>query len=146
MRLPMAVLDRVTLQKGRSTRYTTSYTLREGCEAGGALQSCLLDTGSQGFRNGTRNARRVRGTCRQTVLDGPGIQPIWFGSGSFRARDQQRLTSSARRQTRGCGAALVIPPQCDLRSQHVPERPPESDCRLCWFGFGKRWWIARENM
>jgi len=29
---------------------------------------------------------------------------------------------------------------------HVPERPPEPDCRLCWLGLGKRWWIASENM
>jgi len=78
---------------------------------------CLFDTGSQVFRNGTRNARRVRSTCRQTVLDGPGNLPIWLGSGSFRARDQQRLISSARRQIRGSGAVLVVPPQCDLRSQ-----------------------------
>ena len=101
MRVPMAVLDRVTLHNGRSTRYTIPYTLREGCEGDGALQSCLLDTGSQGVRTGTRNARRVRGTCRQTVLDGPGNLPIWLGSGSFRGRDQQRLIWSARRQIRG---------------------------------------------
>jgi len=37
MRLPMAVLDRVTLRKRRATRYTTSYTFKEGCEAGGAF-------------------------------------------------------------------------------------------------------------
>ena len=88
MRLPMAVLYRVTLRKGQLARYTTSYTLREGCEAGEALLWCLLDSGSQGFRNGTRNTRRVRGTCRQKGLNGPGNLPIWLGSGSFRARDQ----------------------------------------------------------
>jgi len=89
MRLLMEVLDRVTLLKGQSTRCTTPYTLKEGCEAGGALPSCILNTGSPDVRNGTRNARRVRGTCRQTVLDEPGNPPIWLGSGSLRAREQQ---------------------------------------------------------
>jgi len=71
----------------------------------------------QVFGNMTRNARRVRGTCCQTELDGPGNLPIWSGSGSSRARDQRGLFSSARRQVQSGGAALVFPPQCDLRSQ-----------------------------
>jgi len=94
VRMPMVGLDRVTLHKGQSTKYTTSYTLRGGCKAGAALQQRLLDSGSHCFHKGTRRARRVRSTCRQTVPDGPGHLPIGLGTGSLCVREQQRLISS----------------------------------------------------
>jgi len=114
---------------------------------------------SMGFFAGDMFSRAC--TFRVTsVFKGP-VRCWWSRGGQPANFVRQRLVSCQRpaevdlvgsetdSRLRGCAgnstpvsfeiAAIGVP-------VHVPELPPESDCSLYRFGFGKRWWIASDNM